>query len=343
MSGSNAVESLKSVATTMLKNHTQIFLLFLNDYKQLTYYELLILKNLFDSRLKIFNKGNPYSVSAEEIPRGIHINEKKSVLPNPGEISTLNGNILKPHLLNGAKVNYEFIYKLCDLVISDVTLRTLKETLKISYKTAIFWRYKVFVAIEDYIKLLKLRKIVYFDKIFVKLINSDSDYKSEWKENNKNHSSPFYGKVTIAIGLDQEGTVICKMFSERPATREFYKFYYEKIVEEGSILISDMHSGASELITSLNLKDGRVKSNYNDSTITEILQPLNSLSNSAKAFLENKHRGITYSNMQDYLNLFSLKQSLIKHNYSHNEMVIFLVELLYSSPKTLKFKDIFPK
>ena len=53
-----------------------------------------------------------------------------------------------------------------------------------------------------------------------------------------------------------------------------------------------MHSGASELIEPLNLLDHRVKSDYNDPEIMEILQPINSLSNSAKAFLENKHRGI---------------------------------------------------
>ena len=46
-----------------------------------------------------------------------------------------------------------------------------------------------------------------------------------------------------------------------------------------------MHSGASELIEPLNLSDHRVKSDYNDPEIMEVLQPINSLSNSAKAFL----------------------------------------------------------
>ena len=87
---------------------------------------------------------------------------------------------------------------------------------------------------------------------------------------------------------------ICKNFVKikSKVVKNFYKFYYKDVVEPKSTLISDMHSGASELIEPLNLSDNRVKSDYNDPEIMEILQPINSLSNSAKAFLENKHRGI---------------------------------------------------
>ena len=323
--------------------HSQIFLLFLNDYKQLTNYELLILKNLFEARLQMFDHEKDCFIKVVKRPIENEPEKIDTLLPDPTTISLLNDKMTGSSLLDNAKLNYDFVYKLCDLVISHVTLRAIKDTLKISYKTAFFWRYKIFVAIEDYIKLLKLKKTVYFDEIFVKLINSDSDYKKEWEESGKDHLSPFYGKVTVAIGLDSEGTVVCKMFNERPITKTFYKFYYETIVKENSLLITDMHSGASELIEPLHLIDGRVRSDYDDPKTTGILQPINSLSNSAKAFLENKHRGITYSNMQDYLNLFSLKQTLAKHGYRHNEMVLFLVELLYSSSRHLKFRDIFPK
>ena len=73
------------------------------------------------------------------------------------------------------------------------------------------------------------------------------------------------------------------------------------------------------------------------------LQPINSLSSSIKRFVEQKHRGITKENLQDYLNLASLKQTLIKHRYYHNQMVLFLVELIYSSSTSLKFRDLFPR
>ena len=69
---------------------------------------------------------------------------------------------------------------MCDLIITDGTLRAIEKNLNISYKTAIFRRFKIFVAIEDYIKHLKLKNFVYFDEIFVKLINPDSDYKKAW-------------------------------------------------------------------------------------------------------------------------------------------------------------------
>ena len=297
---------------------------------------------LFDERLKYFNHENDYLISYSELPKGGDLITNRS-LPNPAEISVKDGKVIKTHLLKNAKVNFEFVYKLCDLIITDGTLRAIEKNLNISYKTAIFRRFKIFVAIEDYIKHLKLKNFVYFDEIFVKLINPDSDYKKEWDAKKKGHSSAYYGKVTVAIGCDSNGTVICKKFSESAATRSFYKFYYKDVVEPKSTLISDMHSGASELIEPLNLSDHRVKSDYNDPEIMEVLQPINSLSNSAKAFLENKHRGIKDENMQDYLNLFSLKQTLLKHNYSHNEQVIFLVELLYSSTRELKFNDIFSR
>ena len=343
LSGSNAVESPMLVATKMPnKTHTQIYLQFLNEYKQLTAYELLILKKLFDERLKYFNHENDYLISYSELPKGGDLITNRSLL-NPAEISVNDGKAVKTHLLKNAKVNFEFVYKLCDLIITDGTLRAIENNLNISYKTAIFRRFKIFVVIEDYIKHLKLKDFVYFDEIFVKLINPDSDYKKEWDAKKKGHSSAYYGKVTVAIGCDSSGTVICKKFNESAATRSFYKFYYKDVVEPKSTLISDMHSGASELIEPLNLSDHRVKSDYNDPEIMEVLQPINSLSNSAKAFLENKHRGIKDENMQDYLNLFSLKQTLLKHNYSHNEQVIFLVELLYSSTRELKFNDIFSR
>ena len=54
LSGSNAVESPMLVATTMPnKTHTQIYLQFLNEYKLLTAYELLILKNYLMNVLNI--------------------------------------------------------------------------------------------------------------------------------------------------------------------------------------------------------------------------------------------------------------------------------------------------
>ena len=54
LSGSNAVESPMLVATKMPnKTHTQIYLQFLNEYKQLTAYELLILKNYLMNVLNI--------------------------------------------------------------------------------------------------------------------------------------------------------------------------------------------------------------------------------------------------------------------------------------------------
>ena len=133
--------------------HSQIFLHFLNNYKQLTNYELLILKNLFEARLQIFDHEKDCFVKVMKRPIENEIERVDTQLPDPTAISFLNGKTIDSPLLNNAKLNYDFVYKLCDLVISDVTLRTIKDALKISYKTAFFWRYKIFVAIEDYIKL----------------------------------------------------------------------------------------------------------------------------------------------------------------------------------------------
>lgn len=116
--------------------HSQIFLHFLNDYKQLTNYELLILKNLFEARLQMFDHEKDCFV---KVVKRLTENESEKVdtqLPDPTTISLLNDKTTGSPLLNNAKLNYDFVYKLCDLVVSDVTLRTIKDTLKISYKTA---------------------------------------------------------------------------------------------------------------------------------------------------------------------------------------------------------------
>ena len=104
LSGSNAVETPMLVATTMPnKTHTQIYLQFLNEYKQLTAYELLILKKLFDERLKYFNHENDYLISYSELAKGGDLITNRS-LPNPAEISVKDGKAIKTHLQKNAKV-----------------------------------------------------------------------------------------------------------------------------------------------------------------------------------------------------------------------------------------------
>ena len=60
-------------------------------------------------------------------------------------------------------------------------------------------------------------------------------------------------------------------------------------------------------------------------------------------YIEQKHHGITIDNPQDYLNLINFKQTLAKHHYYHNQMVIFLVELIYSASQKLLLRDLFPR
>ena len=40
-------------------------------------------------------------------------------------------------------------------------------------------------------------------------------------------------------------------------------------------------------------------------------------------YIKQKHHDITINNLQEYLNLISFKQTLAKHHYYHNQMVIF--------------------
>lgn len=98
LSGSNAVESPMLVATKMPnKTHTQIYLQFLNEYKQLTAYELLILKKLFDERLKYFNHENDYLIFYSELPKG-------------GDLITIVLFLIQPKFLSMMEKQSKLIY-----------------------------------------------------------------------------------------------------------------------------------------------------------------------------------------------------------------------------------------
>lgn len=78
---------------------------------------------------------------------------------------------------------------------------------------------------------------------------------------------------------------------------------------------------------------------------TEYLKSLNDVARhfATSFYIEQKHHGITIDNPQDNLNLINFKQALAKHHYYHNQMVIFLVELIYSSSQKLLFRGLFPR
>ena len=323
----------------MRNNHKTIFLYILENFKELTFFELSILTEFFKKRLIDFDSKSEELASHDLKNIDDNFNLKYQ-LPAPESITLKNNNVPILQLTDFAKVNFSFIYDFCNLVISDVTLRTIQKQLKINYKTAVFWRHKVFTAIRDYMKFLILKRTIYFDEIYVKIGSLDINKRSNFK---KNETTPLTGKAIVAVACDDFGTVICNDFGETLDTVEKYYQFYKSHVEKDSTVIGDSHAGLSKLINELNLSDNRVKFNKTDPMIMHELQPINSLSSSIKRFVKQKHHGITKENLQDYLNLASLKQTLIKHRYYHNQMVLFLVELIYSSSASLKFRDLFPR
>lgn len=323
----------------MRNNHKTIFLYILENFKELTFFELSILTEFFKKRLIDFDSKSEEFASHDlkNIDNNFNL---KYQLPAPESITLKNNNVPILQLTDFAKVNFSFIYDFCNLVISDVTLRTIQKDLKINYRTAVFRRYKVFTAIRDYMKFLMLKRTIYFDEIYVKIGSLDINKRSNFK---KNETTALTGKAIVAVACDEFGTVICNDFGETLDTVEKYYQSYKSNIEKNSTVIGDSHAGLSKLINELSLSDNRVKFNKTDPMIMHELQPINSLSSSIKRFVEQKHHGITKENLQDYLNLASLKQTLIKHKYYHNQMVLFLVELIYSSSTSLKFRDLFPR
>lgn len=323
----------------MKNNHKTIFLQFLETYKQLTFFELSILTEFFKKRLLEFNGDNEVLAKKDLKPDAIGA-ESSFPVPSPTSIAKIENGKPILHLTDHAKVNFSFVFDFCNLVISGVTLRTIQKELKINYRTAMFRRYKVFIALRDYMSKLTLKDTVYFDEILVQVNRLTKNKRQKWHDTK---SKPLTGKVVVAIACDKFGTVVCKDFGETSDTIDKYACYYGTCIEKKSTVIADSHAGLSKLIKEKELYDNRVKADTNDPMALSMLQPINSLSSSAVRFIEQKHHGIAKENIQDYLNLFSFKQTLIKHNFYHNQMVIFLVELIYSSPQELTFRDLFPR
>lgn len=323
----------------MKNNHKTIFLYVLENFKQLNFFELSLLTEFFKKRVSEFD-GKNKKIIEQDFKERYDDSNLKSKLPPPTVITLKNNGEPMLHLTEFAKVSFSFIYDFCDLVISDVTLRTIQKQLKINYRTALFWRYKLFAALRQYTKHLVLKRTIYFDEIFVKISKLTKNNRENFKGK---RNTPLTGKVVVAIACDEFGTVLCKEFGESSDTVEKYFERYKNNVEKKSTVIGDSHAGVSKLINELELSDNRVKFNKTDPMIMTELQPINSLSATIKRFIEQKHHGVTIENLQDYLNLASLKQTMIKHHLYHNEMVLFLTELIYSCSEKLTFREVFPR
>ena len=107
----------------MRNNHKTIFLYILENFKELTFFELSILTEFFKKRLIDFDSKSEELASHDlkNIDNNFNL---KYQLPAPESITLKNNNVPILQLTDFAKVNFSFIYDLCNLVISDVTLIT---------------------------------------------------------------------------------------------------------------------------------------------------------------------------------------------------------------------------
>ena len=121
----------------MRNNHKTIFLYILENFKELTFFELSILTEFFKKRLIDFDSISE-ELAVKDLKNLDSNSNSKYLLPPPESITLKNNNVPILQLTDFAKVNFSFIYDFCNLVISDVTLRTIQKQLKINYRTAVF-------------------------------------------------------------------------------------------------------------------------------------------------------------------------------------------------------------
>lgn len=222
------------------------------------------------------------------------------------------------------------------------TYAMIRDSVGVSQKTAIFWRFLLFGVAKKESQKKVLSGTVYIDEMYfrrnagvAKPLGEEDQRKAKKK---RGLSSDL---VCVYLGIDSSGNTYAHVADKggKPDSEGILSFWSDRI-EKGSTLVHDGEKAHDALVKSLRLKSLE----YNESADPDLAHKEMGKINRLCAYLRNecqRHRGIKTKNLESYLTCFLyLKRMRQKYGYKAYRVV---AHQMVSESKSVKFHEIFAK
>lgn len=205
---------------------------------------------------------------------------------------------------------------------------------KNDFKTSRYWLQKLFLVLEDYQNDIVLSGRVWFDETFYSLRSPEVALKPDGSK----PRGISRNKMCIGVAADKQN-IICLYEGQGKPTQKTTLALFKDHIAVGSTLVHDEESAHKKLINELDL----TSESYSSKSLKGLsdkdnpLNRVNEVHARIKDFL-NSHSGFQRSEIQNYLNLFTLVMNPPKDNL---EKVEILLNLAFQNPKLLRYRDFY--
>lgn len=243
-----------------------------------------------------------------------------------------------------SKHTYEQWIQFINCELHDYTLKNAATLVNVSKTTAFSWRHKLYKAIAEVKKSIKLSGIIQIDGTFVPINLKGTKPKNMPRLSKKRSSSAYRGishhKVCIMSAVDENDNMFFEVVGLGSETNKMLDSVEHKI-KECTILVSDGKFAFETFSKKLGCINEVVKSGHFVNKNGFNLSTINGLHSELKTNLK-KRRGISIKHLQGYLDMFLFKKIL---NYTVENQDKDIVTYNKSIPNKTKqyIKDIFEK
>ncbi len=205
---------------------------------------------------------------------------------------------------------------------------------KNAFTTSKYWLEKVFLLLEDYQNDIVLSGTVWLDETYFRVRSDDIQTHDDGKE----LRGLSVNQICIGVAYDKTNIICFVEGLGKPSQKKSWNTFKDHIAK-GSTIIHDKESTHRKLINELNLKSV----GYSSKDLKGIddkdnpLNPVNQVHRMLKLFLYS-HKSFNRNALQNYLNLFAFVFNKPKN---HMEKIEVLLNLAFSNPKLLRFRDTF--
>lgn len=205
---------------------------------------------------------------------------------------------------------------------------------KNAFTTSRYWLQKLFLTLDGIQNSIVLSDVVWLDETFYPVINAEI----ERKEDGTKYRGLSHNQICIGVATDKAQIVCLVEGLGQPSQKKSYETFKDHITPK-SMLIHDKDDAHKKLVKELELQS-KVYSSKELKGLKDKanpLDPVNDVHDRLKKFL-NAHAGFSRKHIQDYMNLFAFVRN---PPYDPLEKVELLLNLAFSNPKMLRYRDQF--
>ncbi len=203
-----------------------------------------------------------------------------------------------------------------------------------AFSTSRYWLQKVFLTLQGYQDGIVLSKDVWLDETYYSVMRRDAVR----HEDGKKLRGISRNQICIGVATDKKNTLFLVEGYGKPSQKKTFETFH-KHIEVGSTLFHDKEQAHAQLIRGLDLQS-MVYSSEDLKGLSDKdnpLDPVNRQHALMKHFL-NGHAGFLRKNLQGYLDLLAYVNN---PPYDLAEKVEYLLNLVFSNPKSLRFRDFY--